>query len=76
MYEEEPFNCVKCGKPFSTRSMMSKMREKLEGHWMYQNPAQIRRLEMCDNCRIEDMYINSGGMDPYEKPDKPTGSEV
>ena len=76
MYEEEPFNCVKCGKPFSTQSMMLKMREKLEGHWMYQDPAQVRRLEMCDNCRIEDMYLHSGGLNPYDKPDKPTGSEV
>lgn len=76
MYEEEPFNCVKCGKPFSTQSMMTKMREKLKGHWMYQDPAQIRRLEMCDNCRIEDMYAKSGGIDPYEKSDSPTGSDV
>ncbi|MDJ0957748.1 MAG: 4Fe-4S binding protein [Arenicellales bacterium] len=76
MYEEEPFNCTKCGKPFSTKSMMSKMREKLKGHWMYQDAAQRRRLEMCENCRIEDMYLTSGGMDPYEKADKPTGSKV
>lgn len=76
MYEEEPFNCIKCGKPFATQSMMLKMREKLKGHWMYQDSTQMGRLGMCDNCRIEDMYINSGGMNPYEKPDKPTGSEV
>ena len=76
MYEEEPFNCVKCGKPFSTQSMMTKMQEKLKGHWMYQDSAQMRRLKMCDDCRIEDMYINSGGMNPYDKPDKPTGSKV
>ena len=76
MYEEEPFNCIKCGKPFSTKSMMSKMQDKLKGHWMYQDAAQMRRLEMCENCRIEDMYLTSGGLDPYEKADKPTGSKV
>ncbi len=43
---------------------------------MYQDDAQMRRLEMCDNCRIEDLYVAGGGMDPYEKPEKPTGSEV
>ena len=76
LYEEEPFNCVKCGTPFSTQSMMTRMRDKLKGHWMYQDQAQMARLEMCENCRIEDMYIKSGGMDPYDKPEKPTGSEV
>lgn len=76
MYEEEPFNCVKCGKPFSTQSMMTRVREKLKAHWMYQDEAQIRRLEMCDNCRIEDLYVHSGGMDPYDKPAKPTGSKA
>ena len=76
LYEEEPFNCVKCGTPFSTQSMMTRMRDKLKGHWMYQDEAQMRRLEMCDNCRIEDMYVNSGGIDPYDKPEKPTGSDV
>lgn len=75
MHEEEPFNCVKCGKPFSTQSMISKIREKLGGHWMYQDPAQVRRLEMCDNCRIEDIYLAGGGMDPYDKPG-PSGSKV
>jgi len=76
MYEEEPFNCVKCGTPFSTQSMISKMRERLKDHWMYKDKAQLRRLEMCDNCRVEDLYVKGGGMDPYDNRSKPTGSKV
>ncbi len=74
--EEEPFNCISCGKPFATRSMMDRMREKLKGHWMFQDPEQMRRLEMCENCRVEDMFVHGGGVDPYAKPEKPTDSEV
>ena len=50
--EEEPFNCIKCGKPFSTRKMMGRIREKLSTHWMYQDESQRRRLEMCEDCRV------------------------
>ena len=74
--EEEPFHCVSCGKPFTTRSMMERMREKLHDHWMYREPAQRRRLEMCENCRVQDMYLKGGQLDPYQGPDKPTGSKV
>ena len=70
--EEDPFNCIKCGKSFSTQTMMTKIREKLSDHWMYQDESQIRRLEMCENCRVEDMYAAGGGLDPHGKLD---GSE-
>ena len=77
LYEEEPFNCVRCGKPFATQSLMSRMRDKLKDHWMYQqNPAQLKRLQMCDDCRVEDLYLESGGLDPTNKGPGPTGSEV
>ncbi len=66
--EEEPFHCVRCGKPFATHSMMKRMREKLEGHWMFSNASQRRRLEMCEDCRIEDIYLQDGGLEVYDKP--------
>ena len=67
--EEEPFCCVSCGKPFATKSMISKMREKLKGHWMYQKPETRRRMEMCDECRVKDMLKHEGGlMDAHKEP--------
>jgi ferredoxin len=72
--EEKPFLCVRCGKPFATEKMMERIRGKLAGHWMYQDPEQKKRLEMCEDCRVHDMFEKSGGLNPYEKPSKPTGT--
>ncbi len=71
--EEAPFHCVRCGKPFATQSVMTRMHEKLKGHWMYQDPKQMARLQMCEDCRIEDMMREQGDL---ISPDKPTGSQV
>jgi ferredoxin len=52
--EEEPANCIRCGKPFGTRSTVNRIREKLAGqHSMFRTEEQSRLIEMCDNCRIE-----------------------
>ncbi|HKK04332.1 MAG TPA: 4Fe-4S binding protein [Gammaproteobacteria bacterium] len=56
--EEEPFACIVCGKPFATRAMMQRMTEKLSGHWMFQNETARRRLQMCEDCRVADLYAN------------------
>jgi ferredoxin len=74
--EEEPFNCVKCGRPFSTQTMMDRIREKLSGHWMYQDESQLRRLEMCEDCRVEDLFSSAGGLDVQTHGAKPGGSKV
>jgi ferredoxin len=54
--EEQPFCCISCGKPFATQSVLDKMLKKLEGHWMFQDEASRRRLQMCDHCRVKDMF--------------------
>jgi ferredoxin len=56
LHEEAPFCCVSCGKPFSTSGLMKKMQVKLEGHWMFQTEESRRRLEMCEHCRVKDMF--------------------
>jgi len=56
--EEEPFACIVCGKPFATRAMMQRMADKLAGHWMFQNETARRRLQMCEDCRVADLYAN------------------
>ena len=54
--EAEPFNCVRCGKPFATRQMVQSMLGKLGGHSMF--VAGTRRLQMCGDCRVVDMMEN------------------
>ncbi|MGD8712013.1 MAG: hypothetical protein PVG50_04165, partial [Thiohalophilus sp.] len=56
LHEEEPYHCVACGKPFATRQMVEHMRGKLAGHWMFDNDRALRRLSMCEDCRVADMW--------------------
>jgi ferredoxin len=52
--EDEPFNCVRCGKPFGTRRMVEAMSGKLGAHAMFAGDA-AKRLRMCADCRVADM---------------------
>jgi len=60
--EEQPFCCIVCGKPFATRAMMDRMTEKLKGHWMFQSPDALKRLQMCEDCRVKEMVRATGGL--------------
>jgi len=55
--EEEPFECIECGKPFGVRSTIERIVEKLEGrHWMFTGSDNIRLVKMCDDCRVRAQY--------------------
>jgi ferredoxin len=58
--EEQPFCCIVCGKPFATKSMLEVLARKLEGHWMFQTEEAKRRLQMCEQCRVRDVYLREG----------------
>lgn len=64
--EEEPFCCVRCGTPFATQSVIGRMVEKLSGHHMFQSEDAVRRLKMCGDCRVVDMFADDlkGGSKP------------
>jgi ferredoxin len=51
--QEEPFECIRCGKPFGTRASIEMIIEKLGAkHWMFKDSAAIDRIKMCDDCRV------------------------
>ena len=51
--EEEPAQCVSCGKPFGTARSIARIREKLAGkHRMFMDESSQSLIEMCDTCRI------------------------
>lgn len=54
--EETPFHCVGCGKPFATEKMIARIGEQLAGHWMFRDERARRRLEMCEDCRVRDLF--------------------
>jgi len=53
--EAEPFNCVRCGKPFGTKAMIDAMLGKVGGHAMFADGGALKRLQMCADCRVVDM---------------------
>ncbi|MEX2241418.1 MAG: 4Fe-4S binding protein [Burkholderiales bacterium] len=57
--EAEPFNCVRCGKPFGTRRMVDNMLGKLGAHSMFAGDGALKRLQMCGDCRVVDMMQNT-----------------
>jgi ferredoxin len=67
--EEQPFHCVVCGVPFASQSVIKNMHEKLSDHWMFQTEQARRRLEMCEDCRVKDMFDHNGVVDEHKKPD-------
>jgi ferredoxin len=69
--EEEPFCCIRCGKPFGVRSTIERVTAKLEGrHWMYQGGAgRLDLIKMCDDCRVA--VISEQDFDPYGAPPRP-----
>jgi len=50
--EEEPFECIRCGKAFGAKSSIERMIEKLSGHAMFAEGNRIDMLRMCDDCRV------------------------
>ena len=56
--ESEPFHCISCGEPLGTRLMIDTMLSRLTGHSMFQGEGQLKRLQMCADCRVVDMMSN------------------
>jgi len=57
--EAEPFDCVRCGKPFGTKAMVDAMLVKVGGHSMFTGGGALKRLQMCADCRVVDMMSNT-----------------
>ena len=63
--EEEPFHCIRCGKPFGVRSTIERVAAKLEGkHWMFKGSARrLDVIKMCEDCRVA--VMTEEDFDPY-----------
>jgi ferredoxin len=68
--EEEPFHCVRCGKPFGTKGSVERIIAKLGGkHWMFDKGDMVERIKMCGDCRI--VAQTESALDPYAGPPRP-----
>jgi ferredoxin len=57
--EAEPYQCVRCGKPFGTLQAIEAVIGKLGAHAAFQGAA-AERLKMCSDCRVIDIHTNAG----------------
>jgi ferredoxin len=69
--QEEPFHCIRCGKPFGVKSTIERVTAKLEGkHWMFKGSAQrLDVIKMCEDCRVA--AVTAEDFDPYGAPARP-----
>ncbi len=68
--DEEPFECIRCGKPFGTRSTVESVIGELKGkHWMFQDEEKVNLIKMCDDCRI--ISVSESGREPFAAGERP-----
>ena len=58
--EDQVFACVRCGKPFANQRIIDNMLGRLATHSMFRDPVALRRLQMCQDCRVIDMFEKGG----------------
>jgi ferredoxin len=67
--EEEPFHCVRCGKPFGTKSSIEKVVERLGDHSMFAGDKNaLERIKMCEDCRVIVQFEGGQPMAGGERP--------
>jgi len=66
--QEEPAECIRCGKPFGVKSSVDRVVAKLEGkHWMYKDSKKrLDVIRMCEDCRV--VVMAEEQFDPFGAP--------
>ena len=69
--EEAPAECPSCGKLFGMKSSVDRVKAKLSasGHWMFQDPARLAMLDLCEDCRVG--AATNAALDPYATTERP-----
>ena len=66
--QEEPAECIRCGKAFGVKSSVDRVVAKLEGkHWMYKDSKKrLDVIRMCEDCRV--VVMAEEQFDPFGAP--------
>ncbi|MFN0263000.1 4Fe-4S binding protein [Tepidamorphus sp. 3E244] len=68
--EEEPFCCVRCGKPFGSAKTIRRISAQLAGkHSMFAEEGSENVIEMCEDCRVQAMAERAD--DPFRSGTRP-----
>lgn len=66
---EQPFCCIRCGKPYGVKSTVERVIAKLaEKHWMFESAKRVDLIRMCEDCRVA--AVTEENLDPYAPPRK------
>jgi ferredoxin len=52
LQEEEPFCCIRCGKPFASPSVINRLTARLSSHGMFAAQGRLDLIKMCQDCRV------------------------
>ena len=68
--QEEPAECIRCGKPFGVKSSVERVVAKLEGkHWMFKDSKKrLDVVRMCEDCRV--VVMAEEQFDPFGVPQR------
>ncbi|CAA7616626.1 Ferredoxin [Candidatus Terasakiella magnetica] len=69
--EEEPYCCIRCGKPFASKSVIDRMVERMSGHSMFAAPGKLDLIKMCEDCRVIAQYEGEEAGRPLAGPKPP-----
>ena len=67
--EDQPFDCIECGKTFGSTKSIERIIEKLSSHSMFEEDGRTQMLKMCEDCRVGAMFTQKDKM--LEMKDRP-----
>ncbi len=68
--EEEPCECVECGKPFGVKSTVDRILRQLAGkHAMFADSGAARMIRMCEDCRVRAQFHSQNN--PFAAGERP-----
>ena len=67
--EAEPFNCIRCGKPFAVAQSIETILDKLaDKHWMFMGGPAADKIKMCEDCRVNEQFSGENPMASGQRP--------
>ncbi len=70
LHEEEPAECIRCGKEFGSKGTIERIAEMLtDKHSMFMGDDRAQLIRMCDDCRI--ITQNESTNNPFVAGDRP-----